>query len=133
MALRISLPATKRCTFSSAIAIFFTSSSLESIVLLLAPIVPHICHALWRQLGHDSSLLVAAWPATDDSALVQDTIEIVVQVNGKLRARITIPVDASEDDVKEMAIADENVQRFIAGKEIRKAIVVPGRLVNVVV
>jgi len=107
--------------------------ALESIVLLLAPIVPHICHALWRQLGHDSSLLIAAWPTTDDSALVQDMIEIVVQVNGKLRARITIPVDASEDDVKEMAIADENVQRFIAGKEIRKAIVVPGRLVNVVV
>lgn len=107
--------------------------ALESIVLLLAPIVPHICHELWQQLGHDDSLLVAAWPATDASALVQDMIEIVVQVNGKLRARISVAVDADAEEVKKLALADLNVQRFIANKAIRKTILVPGRLVNVVV
>jgi leucyl-tRNA synthetase len=107
--------------------------ALESIVLLLAPIVPHICHQLWRQLGHDSSLLVAAWPATDEAALLQDMIEVVVQVNGKLRGRISIAVDADTDEVEKMALADENVQRFIGDKAVRKVIVVPGRLVNVVV
>ncbi len=106
---------------------------LESIVLLLAPIVPHICHELWQQLGHDSALLVAAWPAADEAALVQDTIEIVVQVNGKLRARISVAADADAEEVKKLALADENVQRFIADKAIRKTILVPGRLVNVVV
>ncbi len=107
--------------------------ALESIVLLLAPIVPHICHELWQQLGHDNSLLVAAWPATDASALVQDMIEIVVQVNGKLRARISVAADADAEEVKKLALADVNVQRFIANKAIRKTILVPGRLVNVVV
>lgn len=107
--------------------------ALESIVLLLAPIVPHICHELWQQLGHDGSLLVAAWPATDEAALVQDMIEIVVQVNGKLRARISVAADADAEEVKKLALADVNVQRFIANKVIRKTILVPGRLVNVVV
>jgi len=107
--------------------------ALESIVLLLAPIVPHICHELWQQLGHDSALLVAAWPATDESALAQEMIEIVVQVNGKLRARISVAADADAEDVKKLALADENVQRFVAGKAIRKTILVPGRLVNVVI
>ncbi|NOX69431.1 MAG: leucine--tRNA ligase [Gammaproteobacteria bacterium] len=107
--------------------------ALESIVLLLSPIVPHICHELWQQLGHDSSLLDSAWPATDDSALAQDMIEIVVQVNGKLRARISVAADTEAEDVKKLALADENVQRFIADKAIRKTILVPGRLVNVVV
>lgn len=107
--------------------------ALDSIVLLLAPIVPHICHNLWAQLGHSEPLLVASWPATDEKALAQDLIEIVVQVNGKLRGRISVAVDADDDAVREQAFNDENVQRFIAGKEVRKAIVVPGRLVSFVV
>ena len=107
--------------------------ALESIVLLLAPIVPHICHALWARLGHDESLLAACWPEVDSAALAQDMVEIVVQVNGKLRGRIMISVDADEEEVRKLALADENVQRFMADKVVRKVIVVPGRLVSVVV
>jgi len=127
------LNAVTRFDDDSAAGRAVVQEALESIVLLLAPIVPHICHELWRQLGHDSSLLVAAWPATDEAALAQDMIEIVVQVNGKLRGRISVATDADKDTVEEQALADENVLRFIGDKVVRKIIVVPGRLVNVVV
>jgi len=102
-------------------------------VLLLSPIVPHICHELWQVLGHQTAPVNESWPVFDAAALVQDTIEIVVQVNGKLRGRISVAADASKDQVAEMALADENVLRFVADKEVRKIIVVPGRLVNIVV
>lgn len=107
--------------------------ALEAVVLLLSPITPHICHALWHVLGHETALVDVRWPVLDESALQQDMIEIVVQVNGKLRGRIEVATDTDRDVVAELALADENVQRFIAGKEVRKTIVVPGRLVNVVV
>jgi len=107
--------------------------ALEAIVIMLSPMVPHICHALWQDLGHDSALIDQRWPVVDESALQQDLNEIVVQVNGKLRAKISVSVDASNDAVEALAIADENVQRFIDGKALRKVIVVPGRLVNIVV
>ena len=107
--------------------------ALQAIVLMLSPMVPHICHALWRELGHESALIDQRWPEVDDSALARDFIEIVVQVNGKLRARVSVLADADKDTVEAQAFADENVQRFIAGKDIRKVIVVPGRLVNIVV
>ena len=107
--------------------------ALQAIVLMLSPMVPHICHALWRELGHESALIDQRWPEVDDSALARDFIEIVVQVNGKLRARVSVLADADRDTVEAQALADENVQRFIAGKDIRKVIVVPGRLVNIVV
>jgi len=107
--------------------------ALEAVVLLLSPIVPHICHVLWHVLGHETALVDVRWPAFDESALQQDMIEIVVQVNGKLRGRIRVATDTDKDTVAELALADGNVQRFIAGKEVRKTIVVPGRLVNVVV
>jgi len=102
-------------------------------VLLLSPMVPHISHALWAALGHKTALIDVPWPSVDESALEEDLVEIVVQVNGKLRARISVAVDTDNDTVAAAALADENVQRFIDGKEIRKTIVVPGRLVNVVV
>lgn len=107
--------------------------ALDTIVLLLSPIVPHICHELWRVLGHASVPVDEPWPAFDESALAQDTVEIVVQVNGKLRGRIVVDVNADESAVSALALADENVKRFVADNEIRKVIVVPGRLVNVVV
>jgi len=107
--------------------------ALEAVVLLLSPMVPHICHALWHVLGHETALVDVRWPAFDESALQQDMIEIVVQVNGKLRGRIRVATDTAKDAVAELALADENVQRYIAGKDVRKTIVVPGRLVNVVV
>ncbi|MDH3364001.1 MAG: class I tRNA ligase family protein, partial [Gammaproteobacteria bacterium] len=107
--------------------------ALESVVLMLSPIVPHISHALWQELGHDTPLLDQAWPQVDASALELDLIQMVVQVNGKLRARISVPSDADKSAVEELAMADENVQRFIDGHQVRKTIVVPGRLVNIVV
>ncbi len=107
--------------------------ALESVVLMLSPIVPHICHALWQDLGHRTPLIDQSWPDVDESALAVDLIEMVVQVNGKLRARVPVPADADKDAIEQLAIADENVQRFIDGNEIRKVIVVPGRLVNIVV
>ena len=91
------------------------------------------CHRLWRDLGHESAVTDAAWPVADQNALHVDTVEIVVQVNGKLRARIQSPTNASNDALQDAALGDENVRRFIADKNIRKIIVVPGKLVNVVV
>ncbi|WP_292959319.1 leucine--tRNA ligase, partial [Neptuniibacter sp. UBA6509] len=107
--------------------------ALESAVLLLAPIVPHISHQLWQELGNSDDALTADWPIVDESALVQDTIQMVVQVNGKVRAKINVAADADEDVVLHTALADENVQKHMADKTIRKKIVVPGRLVNIVV
>jgi leucyl-tRNA synthetase len=107
--------------------------ALDAVVLMLSPIVPHICHRLWQVLGHESSVTDVAWPVADQSALHSDTVEIVVQVNGKLRARIQSPVNASKDSLQDAALGDENVRRFVADKNIRKIIVVPGKLVNVVV
>ncbi|MDJ0700840.1 MAG: leucine--tRNA ligase [Woeseiaceae bacterium] len=107
--------------------------ALQAIVLMLSPIVPHVCHELWSVLGNDSPLIDERWPEFDESALELDLVEIVVQVNGKLRGRIKVAADADRDTVGEQAQTDENVQRFIEGKEIRKVIVVPGRLVNIVV
>jgi leucyl-tRNA synthetase len=107
--------------------------SLELIVQMLAPIVPHACHALWRELGHSDLLMDRAWPEPDAAALVQDTIEIVVQVNGKLRAQVSVAADADEERVKQAALADGNVRKWVADKPIRKVIVVKGKLVNVVV
>jgi len=107
--------------------------ALEAVVLMLSPIVPHICHVLWLQLGHSSALIDQPWPTPDEAALAMDHVEIVVQVNGKLRGRLAVVADADKDSIAAAAIADPNVQRFIADKEIRKTIVVPGRLVNIVV
>ncbi|MEE9492085.1 MAG: leucine--tRNA ligase [Gammaproteobacteria bacterium] len=107
--------------------------ALESVTLMLSPIVPHITQELWNALGHDELIVDYAWPQVDESALVRDSIELTVQVNGKLRGHISVAADASKDVVEAAALAESNVQRFIEGKEIRKVIVVPGRLVNLVI
>ena len=107
--------------------------ALQAVILMLSPIVPHICHALWAALGHETALIDEPWPRADESALATDLIEIVVQVNGKLRGRISVAANADNDTVGKQALADPNVQRFVADKEVRKTIVVPGRLVNIVV
>ncbi|MFJ2985825.1 MULTISPECIES: leucine--tRNA ligase [unclassified Pseudomonas] len=105
---------------------------LEAVTLLLAPITPHISHELWQQLGHAGSVIDAAWPSVDEQALVQDTITLVVQVNGKLRGQVEMPAAASREEVEAAARSNENVLRFIDGLTIRKVIVVPGKLVNIV-
>ncbi len=107
--------------------------ALEAAVRLLAPIVPHISHALWAELGHGEAVIDAAWPEVDEAALVRSSIEMVVQVNGKVRGKIQVAADADADAIKAAARAQENVQRFIDGKTVRKEIVVPQKLVNIVV
>jgi leucyl-tRNA synthetase len=107
--------------------------ALEIAVLVLSPIIPHVCHALWQGLGRQTALIEERWPAPDPGALAQDTHEIVVQVNGKLRGHVTVPVDSDEAAVRAAALADERVQKFIADKPVRRVIVVPGKLVNVVI
>jgi leucyl-tRNA synthetase len=107
--------------------------ALEIAVLGLSPIIPHVTHALWRELGHATALIDEPWPDVDTAALEQSTVELVVQVNGKLRARITVAVDADEHTVRAAALADANVQKFVGTAVIRKVIVVPGKLVNIVV
>lgn len=107
--------------------------AIESIILLLAPIVPHITQRLWQDLGHSGLVAEATWPDYDEAALVQDEIEMVVQVNGKLRSKILVSADADKAAVEAMAMQDEKIISHIADKTVRKVIVVPGRLVNLVV
>ncbi len=106
--------------------------ALDAIVLMLAPVTPHLSETLWHELGHDSDITFAPWPQVDASALVASSILVVVQVNGKVRGKINVPADAEQDAVIAAAVADENVQRFIDDKTIRKQIYVPGKLVNIV-
>ncbi|MDG1484761.1 MAG: leucine--tRNA ligase [Porticoccaceae bacterium] len=106
--------------------------ALTSAVLLLSPIAPHICHRLWHALGNTDAVANASWPVLDETALVRSSIEMVVQVNGKVRGKIQVSADASKDAVEKMALEDANVLRFTEGVSIRKIIVVPGRLVNIV-
>jgi leucyl-tRNA synthetase len=106
---------------------------LESAVLMLSPIVPHLCQTLWAELRPGLDLLDAAWPGVDESALVQDEIELVLQVNGKLRGSVRVAKAAAKEEIERLALADANVQKFIAGQSVKKIVVVPGRLVNIVV
>ncbi|MDM7323309.1 MAG: leucine--tRNA ligase [Gammaproteobacteria bacterium] len=106
--------------------------ALEATVLMLAPIVPHIAETLWNALGHEGLVATAAWPVVDQDALVRDAITLAVQVNGKLRGQVEVPVDASREAIEQAALAEANVQRFLEGKSIKKVIVVPGRLINLV-
>ena len=102
-------------------------------VLVLAPITPHVCHTLWQALGHTRAVVDEPWPKPDPAALTQDTHQLVVQVNGRLRGHVIVPVGADEAAVRAAALADEQVRKFVADKPVRRVIVVPGKLVNVVV
>jgi leucyl-tRNA synthetase len=107
---------------------------LENTVLMLSPIVPHACEALWRTLKPDSMMLIdVPWPKVDEAALIQDEIELVVQVNGKLRGNMIVAKDASREAIEASARIHPNIEKFVAGQPIKKVIVVPGRLVNIVV
>ncbi len=107
--------------------------ALELVVLMLSPFVPHAAHAMWQALGHASAVVDERWPVTDMAALAQDTVVIVVQVNGRLRARVSLPADADEAAAREAALANPAVAKFVAGQPVRKLIYVPGKLVNVVI
>jgi leucyl-tRNA synthetase len=107
--------------------------AMESLTLLLSPIVPHFAEELYEALGHRSSVLLAPWPQYREDAIVEDEVLIVVQVNGKLRSRFQVATDTNEETVKERAMTDERILKFISGKTIRKVIVVKNKLVNIVV
>lgn len=106
---------------------------LSDFVLLLAPMAPHLAEELWEILGHSSSLAYEPWPTYDPSLLVEAEVEVVLQINGKVKGRVTLPVEADEETVKKAAMADPKIASIISGKTIRKAIVVPGKLCNLVV
>lgn len=108
------------------------NEGVSILLRLLSPIAPHISQKLWLELGYGDDVLVAPWPLIDEEALVKDSIEMVVQVNGKVRGKVTVAASADKATIEEAALGDEKVQSFIDGKTIRKIIVVPGRLVNVV-
>ena len=108
-------------------------AALEPFVLLLAPFAPHLAEELWHALGHTDTLAYEPWPKSDPALPKADTIEVPVQVNGKLRARLTVPADIDEKALEAAALADEKVKALIAGKQVKKVIVAKGQLVNVVV
>jgi leucyl-tRNA synthetase len=99
---------------------------------LLAPVTPHVCHTLWRELGYGDDILAATWPEPLDEALIQDEIELVLQVNGKTRGKILAPADADHATIERLAVASEHAAKYLEGKTVRKVVVVPGRLVNIV-
>jgi len=105
----------------------------EAVTLMLNPVTPHIAHALWRELRGSDDLLAQPWPLADEAAMVRDQVTLVVQINGKLRSKIEVAADATQDAILALALADDNVQRFINGASIKKQIVVPGKLVNLVI
>ncbi|MGD8562580.1 MAG: class I tRNA ligase family protein, partial [Desulfarculaceae bacterium] len=105
----------------------------EAAVVLISPMAPHIADELWARLGFQGFLISHAWPQFDPQALVKEEKLVVVQVGGKVRARLTLPADADDQALEEAALADEKVQSFIAGKQVKKVIVVQGKLVNIVV
>jgi leucyl-tRNA synthetase len=107
--------------------------ALDAVVLMLSPIVPHICHELWQALGHREAVVDCRWPQVDASALVRDSVELVVQVRGKVRGKVSVAADADDAVIREAALAEPNVRKHMEGLALRKVIIVPGRLVNLVV
>ncbi|UJP00906.1 MAG: leucine--tRNA ligase [Nitrosomonas sp.] len=122
-----------KCQDTDATSRNLMQEALESIVLLLSPIVPHICHEIWRELRPGTELSGQPWPQADNAAMAQDEIKLIVQVNGKLRGQINVAKDAGKEAIERTALANEHVQKFIEGQTVKKIIVVPGRLINIVV
>ncbi len=131
----------EKLSFNTAIAAIFefvnmakplTRDQLDRFVRVLSPFVPHLAEELWSKLGNPPSVAHADWPTYDESKLVDDEIEIPVQVMGKLRSKIIMPKDADNKSMEEAALADAKITTFLEGKQVRKVIVVPGRLVNIV-
>jgi leucyl-tRNA synthetase len=106
---------------------------MSILLRLLSPITPHLCHHLWRELKFGEDVMQAPWPEVDPKALEQDEVELVVQVNGKLRGSIRVPRQADKSTIENLAMANANVQKFVAGQSVKKVVVVPGRLVNLVI
>ena len=123
----------QKAPLDSGTDIALMQEALDAVVLMLAPITPHLSEALWQALGHDDDVIFAAWPEVDESAMIASEQLIVIQVNGKMRGKINVPVDATAEQVEAIAMADENVSKFTEGKTLRKKIYVPGKIFNMVV
>jgi leucyl-tRNA synthetase len=104
---------------------------LEPFVLLLAPYAPHLAEELWEKLGHNQSLAYAPWPKYDNALLKEDSVTVILQVNGKIRDRIEVPAQISAADLEKLALANTHIQEHLKGKQVKKVIVVPGKLVNI--
>ncbi len=113
--------------------VILKTEGLSILLRLLSPICPHITHKLWRELNFGDDILSAPWPEVDEAALMQDEIELVLQVNGKLRGQMRVARDAERATIEQLALANDQVQKFVAGQTVKKVVVVPGRLVNIVV
>jgi leucyl-tRNA synthetase len=111
---------------------FALSSAVASAIVALSPAAPHICEEIWQALGYETGLSEISWPEYDQSALAVDQVTVVVQVNGKLRGRIQVPPDANRETLEQEAMSEPNVRRHIQGKDVKKTIIVPGKLVNVI-
>ena len=109
------------------------SESINIILKALSPITPHICHYLWNELGNTDAIINSQWPTVDKQALEQDEVQIIVQVNGKLRSKLLLNANSNKQEIETQALADDNVTKFTQDKEIVKVIVVPNKLVNIVV
>ena len=107
--------------------------ALDTLVTLMNPFTPHVCEEMWRKRGHTTSLVDQPWPAADPALLVEDAVELAVQVNGKVRAKIVVPQGAAEADVRQRALDEPRIKEHVSGKEVVKLVVVPGRLVSLVV
>ncbi|GAF41875.1 leucyl-tRNA synthetase [Agrilactobacillus composti DSM 18527 = JCM 14202] len=105
---------------------------IEGLVKMLAPIAPHMMEEIWQKLGHDETLTYATWPTYDEKYLVADEVEVIVQVNGKVRGKLKVARDTDEAKLKELALADEHVEKFLSDKDVKKMIVVPNKIVNIV-
>jgi leucyl-tRNA synthetase len=127
------LESAQKGTADAALRSTVMQEGFNILLRLLAPITPHISHQLWRDLSYGQDILAAPWPEHDSAALVATEIELVVQVNGKKRADVRVPADADRHAIETLVLADPSVQKFVKGQPIKKVVVVPGRLVNVVV
>jgi len=107
--------------------------AIQNLLLVMAPFTPHVCEELWQQLGMEGSIHKMAWPDYDEAALVKDTVEIVVQINGKIKDKILVPTALSPKELEERALENEKIQTLVAGMTVIKVIAVPGKLVNIVV
>ena len=107
--------------------------AVDAMVILLHPVVPHITEELWSTMGYGHSLATVPWPSYREEALKTETQLVVIQVNGKVRSRLVVPVSLSEEEIQDQALSDKKVQQFVGGKEIKRVIVVQKKLVNVVV
>ena len=118
---------------ASEAEVFAVKEALEALVLMLAPFAPHVAEEVWEQLGHAGGLRTAGWPAFDEALTREDEVEIPVQVNGRLRGKVKVPVETSGDEVEKLAKADPVIAPHLAGKSIVKRIFVPNKLLNLVV